>query len=113
MKKHWFDPKKKKNDVSLSSDDECKIEMAVTSTPVYRDKSYMPPYESCVSREEFNKVMMDVGADNEGLSPMNYQICSHLETVSIHAKKAIKRKYNQAMYAFPNYCPRPIALVRI
>ena len=48
--------KEEKSDVSFSCDDGCDIEMAVTSTPVSRDKSlYMSSYESSVSREEFNK----------------------------------------------------------
>ena len=74
MKKNWFNPNIK-SDVSFSSDDGCDIEMSVTSTPFSRDESlYMPSYESSVSREEFNKVTMDVRADNEGLSPIKHQI---------------------------------------
>ena len=106
--------KEEKNDVSFSSDDGCDIEMAMTSTPVSRDKSlYMPSYENSVSREEFNKVMMGVGADNEGLSPVKYQIRSPLETVSSHTKRQSKGSIIRQWMLFPNYCLRPFALVRI
>ena len=56
--------------------------------------------ESSLTREEFNDVMVEAGIVDEGFTPIKYQIRSPIEDLSQNTKRAIKRKYKQAMKAF-------------
>ena len=56
--------------------------------------------ESSLTREEFNDLMVEAGIDDEGFTPVKYQIRSSVEDLSQNTKRAIKRKYKQAMKAF-------------
>ena len=56
--------------------------------------------ESSLTTEEFNDLMVEAGIDDEGFTPIKYQIRSPVEDLSQNTKRAIKRKYKQAMKAF-------------
>ena len=56
--------------------------------------------ESSLTREEFNDLMVEAGIDDEGFTAIKYQIRSPVEDLSQNTKRAIKRKYKQAMKAF-------------
>ena len=44
--------------------------------------------------------MVEAGIDDEGFTPIKYQIRSSVEDLSQNTKRAVKRKYKQAMKAF-------------